>query len=78
VELANDEAEVSTILFQAASQRLTRHRRRKIIRTDYVGRARSLLLHVDPMHWAARAEQYEALARGLENILDDMANDLGS
>jgi predicted transcriptional regulator len=74
-QLAEEEAEASSLLYENATKRLGRHRRSQISRTDYLKRARAILLHVDPMHWATRNKRYELIAEALGEIIEDMRKD---
>lgn len=72
---AEEEAEASTLLYENATKRLGRHQRSRIPRTEYLKRARSILLRVDPMHWANRTQRYELIAEALAEIIEDMHRD---
>jgi hypothetical protein len=74
-QLAEEEAEASTLLYENATKRLGRHQRSQIPRTDYLKRARAILLHVDPMHWSTRTKRYELIADALAEIIEDMRKD---
>lgn len=74
-QLAEEEAEASNLLYQDATRQLGRHERSQIPRTEYLKRARAVLLRVDPMHWRTRTKRYELIAEALGEIIDDMRQD---
>lgn len=74
-QLAEEEAEASNLLYQDATRRLGRHERSQIPRTEYLKRARAVLLRVDPMHWCTRTKRYELIAEALGEIIEDMRQD---
>jgi DNA-binding PadR family transcriptional regulator len=72
---AEEEVDACQLLYERATMRLNRHERSAIGRTAYLERARAILLHVDPMHWAARRKRYQQIADALSEIIDDMGGD---
>ncbi len=74
-KLARAEVAVSEDLYNTASKRKNNQLTAKIPRDQYTERARSLLKFIEPKYWATRAECYEQVAMGLEEILADMRED---
>ncbi len=76
IRIAREEATVSADLYAEASLRLRRHAARRKDAKDYARMVREVLLYVDPMHWASRAERYELIADRLAEIARDAGIDL--
>jgi hypothetical protein len=68
IDMAREEQNVSSDLYEAAGKTLRQYTAKKKDRKDYVGRARAILLYVDPLHWSHRSERYEQIADSLEGI----------
>jgi hypothetical protein len=68
IEIARKEQKVSADLYQMATMRLRVHFRERGDPVDYERKVREVLLYLDPMHWAARAERYKVMADRLEEI----------
>ena len=66
--IAREEGLIATDLYSAATTRLKRLGVRPRGRKDYLRRVRETLLYAEPMHWSGRAERYEEIAKGLEEI----------
>lgn len=68
IDMAREEERVSADLYAQASIRLRRHLTQRADPDDMARKIREVLLYVDPMHWASRAERYKQIADRLEDL----------
>ena len=74
IKLARREEAVSDDLYQEAGRRLRAHAQARRRRPgDFLRQMREAVLYVDPMHWSSRSERYTLLARRLEEIAQEIA-----